>query len=42
MFSYLLILADSYKLGDLLRADDFLDKYRDGDKKDGKARSPAG
>jgi hypothetical protein len=34
-FSYLLILPDSYRLGDLLPADDPLDKYSDGDREDG-------
>ncbi len=33
----LLIQPYSYRLGDLLPADDPLDKYRDGDKEDGEA-----
>ncbi len=37
MISYLLILPDSYRLGDLLPADDPLDENRDGDRKDGEA-----
>ncbi len=32
MFSYLLIQPDSYRLGDLLPADDPLDENRDGDR----------
>ncbi len=37
LFPNLLIQPDSYRLGDLLPADDLLDKYRDGDSEDGKA-----
>ncbi len=37
MFSCLLILADSYRLGDLLPADDSLDENKDGDREDGEA-----
>jgi hypothetical protein len=37
VISYLLIHPDSYRLGDLLPADDPLDEYRDGDREDGEA-----
>ncbi len=36
-FPYLLIQPDSYRLGDLLPADDPLDENRDGDREDGEA-----
>jgi hypothetical protein len=36
-FTYLLILPDSYRLGDLLPADDPLDENRDSDREDGEA-----
>ncbi len=37
MISYLLIQPYSYRLGDLLPADDPLDENRDGDREDGEA-----
>jgi hypothetical protein len=37
MIPYLLILPDSYRLGNLLPADDPLDENRDGDREDGEA-----